>query len=330
MAIKYKFILLFLLLLVFFFIDIICGSVSLPISDVWAVLTGHSDNPIYKEIILDHRLPKAITAVLTGASLSVAGVLMQTMFHNPLAGPDVLGVTSGAGLGVALLTMGTTFLPAWMLGGSAQIVAAILGAAIILLLVIVASVKVSNTVSLLIVGIMFGYFTGAIVSVLQSVSDPETLKLFISWTFGSLSAVGWDKLFILMPITFAGIVMSMLMQKQLNALLLGKNYANGLGISVSRIRLLIIIATAILAGTSTAFTGPISFIGITMPHAARDIFRTSNHRIVFPASILCGACVLLICDCLSQISLMHGLLPINAVTALFGAPIICWIIIKNK
>jgi iron complex transport system permease protein len=324
-----KFIILFLLLLVFFFIDIIFGSVSLPISDVWAVLTGNSHDPIYREIILDHRLPKAITAIMTGAALSVAGVLMQTMFHNPLAGPDVLGVTSGAGLGVALLTMGATFLPAWMLSGSAQVVAAVIGASIILLLVIIASIKVPNTVSLLIIGIMFGYFTGAIVSVLQSVSDPETLKLFINWTFGSLSEVGWQKLTILIPITLVGILMSVLMQKQLNALLLGKNYAGGLGISVSRLRLLIIIATAILAGTSTAFTGPISFIGITMPHAARGIFRTSNHRIVFPASILCGASVLLICDCLSQVPITHGLLPINAVTALFGAPIICWIIIKK-
>ena len=180
---KLKFFLLFILLMVLFLCDIIFGSVSLPFSDVWAVLTGHSQDPIYKEIILDHRLPKAITAILTGAALSVAGVLMQTMFHNPLAGPDVLGVTSGAGLGVALLTMGTTFLPAWMLGGSAHVVAAVVGAATILLLVIIASIKVPNTVSLLIIGIMFGYFTGAIVSVLQSVSDPETLKLFISWTF---------------------------------------------------------------------------------------------------------------------------------------------------
>lgn len=327
---KLKFFLLSILLMVLFLCDIIFGSVSLPFSDVCAVLTGHSQDPIYKEIILDHRLPKAITAILTGAALSVAGVLMQTMFHNPLAGPDVLGVTSGAGLGVALLTMGTTFLPAWMLGGSAHVVAAVVGAATILLLVIIASIKVPNTVSLLIIGIMFGYFTGAIVSVLQSVSDPETLKLFISWTFGSLSEVGWTQLNILIPVTGVGIVMAMLMQKQLNALLLGKNYAIGLGISVRRLRLFIIIVTAILAGTSTAFTGPISFIGITMPHAARGIFHTSNHRIVFPASVLCGASVLLVCDCLSQVSLTHGLLPINAVTALFGAPIICWIIIKKQ
>lgn len=327
---KLKFFLLSLLLVVFFLCDIIFGSVSLPFGEVWAVLTGHSHDPIYMEIILDHRLPKAITAILTGAALSVAGVLMQTMFHNPLAGPDVLGVTSGAGLGVALLTMGATFLPTWMLGGSAHVVAAVIGAAMILFLVIIASIKVPNTVSLLIIGIMFGYFTGAIVSVLQSVSDPETLKLFINWTFGSLSEVGWTQLNILIPVTVVGIVMAMLMQKQLNALLLGKNYAVGLGISVRRLRLLIIIVTAILAGTSTAFTGPISFIGITMPHAARGIFHTSNHRIVFPASVLCGTSVLLICDCLSQVSLTHGLLPINAVTALFGAPIICWIIIKKQ
>jgi len=327
---KTKFSILFLFFFAFFVIDISFGSVDISIHQIISVISGNDNDPILREIILNHRIPKAITAIMTGAALSIAGVLMQTMFHNPLAGPDVLGVTSGASLGVALLMMGASFLPAWMLSGSGQVISAIIGAFAILVLVIIASMFVPQTVSLLIIGIMFGYFTGAIVSILQSISNPETLKLFINWTFGSLSDVGWTQLAILIPITLGGIIMALLMQKQLNVLLLGKNYANGLGISVSHLRIFVIIATALLSGVSTAFTGPISFIGITMPHMARGIFRTPNHRIVLPASILCGAVTMLICDFISQMPWTHGLLPINAITALFGAPIICWIIMKRR
>lgn len=313
-----------------FLADIAIGSGYLPLSDVWAVLTGNSENPIYREIILNHRLPKALTAILAGTSLSVAGVLMQTLFHNPLAGPDVLGVTSGASLGVALLTLGTSFLPFWLIAGWGQIVAAIIGAIAVLLLVIIASIKVPQTVSLLIIGMMFGYFTGAIVSILQNMSNPDTLKLFITWTFGSLASVGWEQMSVMAPVIIVGVLMAFLLQKQLNILLLGKNYANGLGISVIQLRLWIILATALLAGTSTAFTGPIAFIGITMPHVARGLFRTPNHRVVLPASLICGAITMLTCDIISQLPGMQGTLPINAVTALFGAPIIIWIILKNK
>ena len=177
---------------------------------------------------------------------------------------------------------------------------------------------------------MFGYFAGAIVSILQSMSNPDTLKLFITWTFGSLSSVGWEHMGVMAPIIAGGIILSLILQKQLNVLLLGKNYANGLGISVTRLRLWIILATALLAGTSTAFTGPIGFIGITMPHVARGLFRTPNHRIILPASMLCGAIILLTCDLISQMPGFQGTLPINAVTAFFGAPIIIWIILKNR
>ena len=177
---------------------------------------------------------------------------------------------------------------------------------------------------------MFGYFAGAIISIMQSASNPDTLKLFITWTFGSLAAVGWSQLAIMTPIVLCGVFITMLLQKQLNILLLGHNYASGLGVSVFRLRLWIILATALLAGVSTAFTGPIAFIGITMPHIARGLFKTSNHRIVLPASILCGSIVLLICDCLSQLPGFQGTLPINAVTSLIGAPIIIWIILKNR
>ena len=327
---KKTFLLLFVLLVAAFVADIALGSVNLPLSEVWATLTGQNQDEVYREIILNHRLPKALTAILTGAALSVAGVLMQTLFHNPLAGPDVLGVTSGASLGVALLTLGTSTLPLWMVTGWGQVAAAVTGAVCVLLLVIVVSVRVPHAVSLLIIGMMFGNFAGAIVSILQSVSNPDTLKLFITWTFGSLSAVGWDYMWVMAPIIGFGILIALLLQKQLNVFLLGQNYASGLGISVYRLRLLAILATALLAGTSTAFTGPIAFIGITMPHIARGLFRTSNHRIILPASMICGAVVLLLCDLISQLPGTQTTLPINAVTALFGAPVIVWIISKNK
>ncbi|WP_071146974.1 FecCD family ABC transporter permease [Bacteroides ihuae] len=310
--------------------DIALGSVSLSLSDIWNTLTGNSNDMIYREIILNHRIPKALTAILAGAALSVAGVMMQTLFHNPLAGPDVLGVTSGASLGVALLTLSASALPFGFLAGWGQVTAAVAGSIGVLLLVIIVSIRIPQTVSLLIIGMMFGNFAGAIVSILQSASNPDMLKLFITWTFGSLSSVSWEQMWIMAPVILIGISFAFILQKQLNVLLLGKNYAIGLGISVMRLRLLVIFATALLAGTSTAFTGPIAFIGITMPHIARGIMGTSNHRVILPTSILCGASTMLICDIISQLPSAQGTLPINAITALFGAPIIVWIIIKNK
>jgi len=324
-----RFLLLIALFIVALSCDIAFGSVTLSLNDVWSSLTGGGGDNLYREIILNYRLPKALTAILTGTALSVAGVLMQTLFRNPLAGPDVLGVTSGASLGVALLTLGASSLPWIVIAGWGQVTAAVLGAIGVLLLVIIVSVKVPHTVSLLIIGMMFGNFAGAIVSILQSTSNPDTLKLFISWTFGSLSAVSWGYMGIMAPIVVVGIVLAFIMQKRLNVLLLGEKYATGLGVSVPRTRLWIILATALLAGTSTAFTGPIAFIGVTVPHIARGIFHTSDHQKIIPASILCGSIIMLICDLISQMPGSQGTLPINSVTALFGAPIIIWIIAKN-
>ena len=321
---------LIILLVVAFILDLMIGTANISVSEIWNVFIGENSNVVYNEIILNHRLPKAITAILAGGALAIAGVLMQTMFHNPLAGPDVLGVTSGSSLGVALLTLGSSTLPLWFISTWGQVIAASIGAALVLLLIVIVAIRVPQTTSLLIIGLMFGYFAGAIVSILQSNSNPDTLKLFITWTFGSLSAVGWDQLSIMTPIIIIGIIVALVLQKQLNILLLGKNYANGLGISVKRLRVSIIIATALLAGVSTAFTGPIAFIGITMPHVARGLFQTSNHRIVLPASMICGSITLLICDFISQAPGLQGSLPINAVTSLFGAPIIVWIILKNR
>ena len=319
-----------LLLIVAFLTDIAVGSVALSMKQVTSVLLGNNQDVVLNEIVLNHRLPKALTALLTGAALSVAGVLMQTLFQNPLAGPDVLGITSGASLGVAILTLGTSVLPFWMIGGWGTVVAAVLGATLVLLMIFAVSFRIRHTVSLLIIGMMFGYFSGAIVTILQNMSNPDTLKLFITWTFGSLSSVGWEQMPVQASVCLIGLATAFMLTKSLNVLLLGTNYADSMGIDTRRARTLVILSTALLAGTSTAFTGPISFIGITIPHLARGLFRSSDHRIVLPASLLCGPIILLFCDVISQLPGIQGTLPINAVTALFGAPIIIWILMKNK
>ncbi len=277
-------------------------------------------------ILHDIRLPKAVTAILAGAGLSVAGLIMQTLFRNPLAGPYTLGVSSGASLGVALLTMLGAF--SIQLSAISLPIAACIGAILVLLLVLAVSKRVKSNVSLLIVGIMFGAIAGALVTLLQQFANPDALKLFIVWTMGSLSSVGWTDMQLLVPILMAGTVFVLLSLKPLNGLLLGEDYARGLGIHIGRTRLFIVLATGLLAGGITAFCGPIAFIGVAVPHIARGIFKTSNHRVTIPASALIGACLLLVCDVIC--SLFVHPLPIMTVSALFGAPVIIWIIMKNK
>lgn len=308
------FIALGVLLVLLFCLDVCSGSMWLwPFGDL---------SVMEQNILHAIRLPKAITAILAGASLSVAGLIMQTLFRNPLAGPYTLGVSSGASLGVAFLTMCSTtlvmLLPA----------AACIGATLVLLLVLAVSRRVTNNVSLLIVGMMFGSIAGALVSLIQNFANPDALKLFIVWTLGSLSSVGWSDMQMMVPILVIGALFVLLSLKPLNGLQLGEDYARGLGINVPRTRLFIVLATGLLAGGVTAFCGPIAFIGVAVPHIARGIFRTSNHRITIPASALIGAALLLICDVLC--SLFTYPLPISTVSALFGAPIIIWIILKHK
>ena len=276
------------------------------------------------------RLPKAVTAILAGSALSVAGLIMQTLFRNPLAGPYTLGVSSGASLGVALLTMLGGILSTFnfQLSALGLPIAAVIGASLVLLLVMAVSRRVTSNVSLLIVGMMFGSIAGALVSLLQNFANPDALKLFIVWTLGSLSSVGWSDMTMLVPIILLGTLFVLLALKPLNGLMLGEDYARGLGINVSRTRLYIVLATGLLAGGVTAFCGPIAFIGVAVPHIARGIFRTSNHRITIPASALIGACLLLVCDVLCSLFIYP--LPISTVSALFGAPVIIWIILKNK
>lgn len=284
-------------------------------------------SPMEQNILHAIRLPKAITAILAGAALSVAGLIMQTLFRNPLAGPYTLGVSSGASLGVALLTM-----MAGVTGYGLQVMgipfAACIGATLVLLLVMAVSRKVTNNVSLLIVGMMFGSIAGALVSLLQNFANPDALKLFIVWTLGSLSSVSWSDMPLLVPILLLGTLFVLLALKPLNGLLLGEEYARGLGVHVARTRIYIVLATGLLAGGVTAFCGPIAFIGVAVPHIARGVFKTSNHRVTIPASALIGACLLLICDVLCSLAIYP--LPISTVSALFGAPIIIWIILKNR
>ena len=302
------------LLAVLFCLDICSGSIWLwP----WGDLT-----PMEQNILHAIRLPKAVTAVLAGSALSVSGLIMQTLFRNPLAGPYTLGVSSGASLGVAFLTMWSSTLIMLLP------VAACIGATLVLLLVLAVSRKVTGNVSLLIVGMMFGSIAGALVSLLQNFANPDALKLFIVWTLGSLSSVGWSDMQMMVPILLTGALFVLLALKPLNGLLLGEDYARGLGIHVERTRLYIVLATGLLAGGVTAFCGPIAFIGVAVPHIARGIFRTANHRVTVPASALIGACLLLVCDVLC--SLFTYPLPISTVSALFGAPVIIWIVLKGR
>jgi iron complex transport system permease protein len=308
------FIALGVLLVLLFGLDVCSGSMWLwPFGE----LSGMEQN-----ILHAIRLPKAITAILAGAALSVSGLIMQTLFRNPLAGPYTLGVSSGASLGVAFLTMCSASLVLMLP------VAACVGATMVLLLVLAVSKKVTSNVSLLIVGMMFGSIAGALVSLMQNFANPDALKLFIVWTLGSLSSVGWSDMQLLLPILLVGTLFVLLALKPLNGLLLGEDYARGLGINVARTRLFIVLATGLLAGGVTAFCGPIAFIGVAVPHIARGVFKTSNHRVTIPASALIGACLLLVCDVLCSLAIYP--LPISTVSALFGAPIIIWIILKNK
>lgn len=321
--------LLFLLLLI---ADLCLGNIRIPLADVWAALFHPQTHPsIHTDIVLNFRLPKALTAIIAGSALSVSGLMMQTMFRNPLAGPDVLGVNSGASLGVALLVMlgsmgGIVFgSTSWSI-----ILAAILGAFLVLILILFISRRMPDIVSLLIVGMMLGYIASSVVSLLQSLSNPESLKLFVVWTFGSLSAVSWQMMPVLGVIFVFGIFLAFLMTKEMDVLMLGESYAQALGISLSRVRFMLILTTALLSGGITAFAGPISFVGITVPHIARGLVKDWSHRRLLPLCMFCGSSLLLVCDILSQMPVFNASFPINSITSLVGAPIIIWIMLKNR
>ena len=312
------------LTVILFGLDLCSGSIWINLPDV---LGGGSADSIEHTILLNLRLPKAIVAVLAGAALSVSGLMMQTLFRNPLAGPYILGVSSGASLGVAFVTMCSVMLAWTPFVHLGAVAAAILGSTAVLLLVMAVSRRVQSNVSLLIVGMMFGSIAGALVSLMQNFANPDALKLFIVWTLGSLESVGWTDMPLMAGIVVLGLVCAVLLMKPLNGLQLGEDYARGLGIDVQRTRLGIVLTTGLLAGGVTAFCGPIAFVGVAVPHIARGLLRSSNHRLTLPASALIGANLLLVCDILA--SLFTYPLPVSTVSALFGAPVIIWIILKK-
>jgi len=322
------------LLLVCFFLNISLGSVSIPFKSVFSSLFGSTENKIWQTIIIDFRLPKAITAILVGSGLGISGLLMQTLFRNPLAGPFVLGISSGASLGVSLVILGSSLFGGLLAGSIMSnwsiVIAASLGSFLVLLAVLAVSSRVRDTMAILIIGLMFGSITAAVVSVLSYFSSAEQLQQYIFWGFGSLSNLSWKEILIFFGIYAIGIVISIFSIKSLNSLLLGDNYAKSLGLNLKQSRLLIIIATSLIAGTITAFTGPIAFIGLAIPHLTRQIFKTTNHKILLPAVFLFGAIVMLICDSIAQIPGSDYTLPINAITALVGAPVVIWLLVRQR
>lgn len=288
----------------------------------------------WQYIITNYRLPKALTAILVGMGLSISGLLMQTLFRNPLAGPYVLGLSSGASLGVALVILGSSFLPSTiaslLLSSYGIVIASSLGSFLVLMAVLVVSFRLRDTMAILIVGLMFGSLTSAIVGTLTYFSTAEQLQKFTFWSMGNLGNLSWSAIAILAVCVILGLVISLLSIKSLNALLLGENYAKSMGVNYSKARLLIILATSILAGSITAFAGPIAFIGLAVPHMAKLVFQSSNHTILFWSTILLGAIIMLICDSISQLPHTDITLPINAVTSIFGAPIVIWLLVRKR
>ncbi len=320
-------------MLCFFFLDLILGSIHIPFTEVLSsIFNGETQKKSWNFIIREFRLPKALTAILTGAGLAVSGLVMQTFFRNPLAGPYVLGISSGAGLGVAFFIMagGILGVSATKLGTYGLIFSAIIGAMLVLILTISVSYKIADGLSLLIVGVMFGSLAGAVISVLQYFTSAEKLQAYVFWTYGSLSGVTFNQLGFFSGIVLLGLLFSFMMHKPLNALLLGENYAKTMGFSVKQIRLLLIISTGMLAGVITSFCGPIAFIGLAAPHLVRFLSNEHDHKKLIPLVALTGAIFMLICDIISQLPGQDTTLPINAVTAIFGAPIVIWVIVKNQ
>ena len=331
---RIPFILLFLLLIACFVLNISLGSVDIGIRESLAALfqPERTDSTAY--IIWNYRFPKACTAILVGAGLSLSGLLMQTLFRNPLAGPFVLGISSGASLGAALLLMGSaalgTLAGTWYAHDVALAIAASVGSFVVLAVVVVVASRIRDTLALLIIGLMFGSLTAALVSILSYFSTAEQLQRFIFWSFGTVGNLSWSQVGILAFCVILGTLLSIRLIKTLNAFLLGEAYATSLGVSINKTRYWIILATGILAGAVTAFAGPIAFIGLAVPHLCRQLFNSTNHRVLVPAVLLYGPILLLLCDAIAQLPSSAYVLPINAVTSIVGAPIVIWLLLRKK
>ncbi len=307
---------------------------DVPTLEVFNSIVGSSSKTSWQYIITNYRIPKAITAIIAGGGLAISGLLMQTLFRNPLAGPFVLGLSSGASLGVAILILGagaiSGIFSTFLLGPWSLVVASALGSFLVLLAVLAVTLKVKDTMAILIIGLMFGSLTGALVAVLSYFSDAEQLQQYIFWSFGSLGNQTWQGISILSLCFFVGLLLSIYSAKSLNALLLGENYAKSMGLKVKKNMLLLILATSILAGGITAFVGPIAFIGLAVPHLTRQFIKTSNHFVLIPAVALSGAILMLICDTIAQLPGIVYTLPINAITSLIGAPVVIWLLVRKR
>jgi iron complex transport system permease protein len=321
------------LLIVLFGLNLSLGSISIPVKDILLILGGKDGSePIWTDIVWNFRITKALTCILAGGALALAGLQMQTLFRNALAGPDVLGLTSGASLAVSLVFMGeaTGFTLISSPSPWTVAIAASLGCLTVFLIMLAISRKLLDNVSLLIVGLMIGAGTSSIVSVLQYISRAEEMQTYLIWTFGSLGGLNWTELGVLALILLTGTLVSLRYVKSLNAWLLGDNYAKSLGINIKTSRFWIIVSASILTGGVTAFCGPIAFVGLAVPHLVKLLIPTTNHKILIPAVMTGGATLMLLCDVLAQLPGNAQILPINAITALIGAPVVIWVILRQS
>jgi iron complex transport system permease protein len=325
------------LLLFAFALSLALGSVNIPLGQVLAILTGGTPaKETWGHIVLDFRLPKALTATLAGAALAMSGLQMQTLFRNPLAGPSTLGINAGASLGVAVVVLSTANIPflrdqagAFVFGDVGRAAAAGLGAVAVMALVLLAARNV-DTLTLLVLGVMFGYATNALVSLLIYFAATEQMQTYLFWTFGSFGGISWSQLPFLATPTLIGLIAGLALVKPLNALLLGETYAHSMGVSIRRARAAIVASTCLLAGAVTAFCGPVAFLGIATPHLCRAVLGTSDHRIIAPAAVLVGGVLALSADIVAQMPGGNAVLPLNSVTAFIGAPVVIWVILRRR
>ena len=337
MKVAYKFILLFLGAVVFFVLNLLLGTVKIPVDAVVSILLGdESVSEIWFNIVWSSRVPQALTATMAGAGLAVSGLQMQTVFRNPLAGPSVLGISNGASLGVAFVVLlsgslgGVALSRLGYLGDAAMSVAAIVGALAVMALILYVSQKVKGNVTLLIIGVMVGYLANAVIGVLKFFSAEEDVKAFVVWGLGSFARVSGDQMMLFVTLMAVLLPLSMLLSKTMNILLLGDYYASNLGLNLKRARLWVISSSGILVAIVTAYCGPIMFIGLAVPHLCRALFRSSDHRILMPATMLTGACLALVCNLVARMPGFEGALPVNSVTALIGAPVIAAVLFGRK
>lgn len=324
-------------ILILFFLNILLGSVNIPAGSVWNILLGRgSESEIWQNIVLKSRVPQSLTALVAGAGLAISGLQMQTVFRNPLAGPSVLGISSGASLGVAFVVLlsgsvgGIALSSLGFFGEVALTIAAIIGALSVMALIVYVSQRVHGNVTLLIIGVMIGYVATAIIGVLKFFSVEEDIRAYVIWGLGSFARVSGNQVIVFVSIMAVLLPLSFLLIKTLNLLLLGDAYAKNLGLNIKRARLFVIVCSGVLVAVVTAYCGPISFLGLAVPHLCRGIFKTSDHRILMPASLLAGAALALLCNFVARMPGFEGALPVNSVTALVGAPVVIYVLFRKR